>query len=138
MKVVVRPLESTDSEKDILKLRFPNTRNTDHTAKLMDWQTRRSRWLESHPLSDRMHRWIVDAEGEIVGHLAALPQYYRISGQRVVAHTPADYMVLPRYGFHAITLMRKFFRACENYVSCDTVPEAITIETRLGAGGSGR
>ena len=64
-----------------------------------------------------MHRWVVDAEGEIVGHLAALPQYYRINGQRVVAHTPADYMILPGYGFHAITLMRKFFRTCENCVT---------------------
>jgi hypothetical protein len=43
----------------------------------------------------------VDAGGEIVGHLAALPQYYRINGQRVVAHTPARYNVFPGYGFTA-------------------------------------
>jgi len=85
-----------------------------------------------------MHRWVVDAEGEIVGHLAALPQYYRINGQRVVAHTPSDYMVLPEYGFYAITLMRKFFRACENCVACDAVPAAISVETRLGAEEAGR
>ena len=89
--------------------------------------------VESHPLADRMHRWVVDAEGEIVGHLAALPQYYRINGQRVVAHTPADYMILPGYGFHAITLMRKFFRTCENCVACDVMPAVISVETRLGA-----
>jgi hypothetical protein len=133
MTVVVRPLESTDSERDILRLRFPNTQDIDSLTRLMDRQSRRSCWLESHPLADRMYRWIVDAEGEIVGHLAALPQYYRINGQRVVAHTPADYMVAPGYGFHAITLMRKFFRTCENCVACDTVPAAIGVETRLGA-----
>lgn len=103
-----------------------------------DWQSCLWRWLESHPLADRMHRWVVDAEGEIVGHLAALPQYYRINGQRVVAHTPADYMVLPEYGFHAITLMRKFFRTCENCVACDAAPAAISVETRLGAEEAGR
>ena len=85
-----------------------------------------------------MHRWVVDAEGEIVGHLAALPQYYRINGKRVVAHTPADYMILPGYGFHAITLMRKFFRTCENCVTCDVMPAVIGVETRLGAEEAGR
>jgi hypothetical protein len=85
-----------------------------------------------------MHRWVADAEGEIVGHLAALPQYYRIKGQRVVAHTPADYMVLPGYGFHAIILMRKFFRTCENCVTGDVMPAVISVETRLGAEEVGR
>jgi len=85
-----------------------------------------------------MHRWVVDAEGEIVGHLAALPQYYRINGQRVVAHTPAEYMVLPGYGFHAIILMRRFFRTCENCVTGDVMPAVISVETRLGAEEVGR
>jgi hypothetical protein len=102
------------------------------------WHSRVWRWLESHPLADRMHRWVVDAEGEIVGHLAALPQYYRINGHRLFAHTPADYMVLPEYGFHAITLMRKFFRSCENCVAYDWMPAAISVETRLGAEEAGR
>ncbi len=104
-----------------MKLRIL-ARPHDPNAYNADWQSRVWRWLESHPLADRMHRWVVDADGEIVGHLAALPQYYRINGRRVVAHTPADYMVLPEYGFHAITLMRKFFRACENCVACDVTP----------------
>ena len=73
-----------------------------------------------------------------MGHLATLPQYYRINGQRVVAHTPAEYMVLPKHGFHAITLMRKFFRTCENCVACDAVPAVISIETRLRAEEAGR
>jgi hypothetical protein len=47
-----------------------------------------------------MHRWVVATEeGEVVGHLATLPQFYQISHQRVVAHTPADYMVLPELAF---------------------------------------
>jgi hypothetical protein len=110
MKAVVRPLGGADLQKDLTRLRI-RARPHDPRAYDTDWQTRVWRWLESHPLADRMHRWVVDAEGEIVGHLAALPQYYRIDGQRVVAHTPAEYMVLPQHGFHAITLMRKFFRA---------------------------
>jgi hypothetical protein len=88
-------------------------------------------------LAHQMHRWVVATEeGEVMGQLAALPQFYRVSHQRVVAHTPADYMVLPEYGFHAITLMRKFFRTCENCVVCDAA--AIRIETRLRAEEAGR
>jgi hypothetical protein len=137
MKVVVRPLESTDLQKDLTRLRIL-ARPQDPASYDTEWQSRVWRWLESHPLADRMHRWVVDADGEIVGHLAALPQYYRINGQRVVAHTPADYMVLPEYGFHAITLMRRFFRTCENCVACDATPAVIRIETVLGAEEAGR
>ena len=120
-----------------MKLRI-RARPQDPNAYDADWQSRVWRWLESHPLADRIHRWVADADGEIVGHLAALPQYYRINGQRVVAHTPAEYMVLPGYGFHAITLMRMFFRTCENCVACDVMPAVIGVETRLGAEEAGR
>ena len=135
MKAVVRPLEGTDLEgfdrlRTLLYPDRPETFDTDRYFSI--W-----RWLETHPLADQMHRWVVDAEGEIVGHLAAQPQFYRISHRRVVAHTPADYMVLPGYGFHAITLMRKFFRTCENCVACDVAPAAIGVETGLGAEESG-
>ena len=136
MTAVVRPLESTDLQRDLTKLRIL-ARPHDPNCYDVDWLSRVWRWLESHPLADQMHRWVVDAESEIVGHLAALPQYYRINGQRVVAHTPAEYMVLPEHGFHAITLMRKFFRTCENCVACDEVPAVISLETRLGAEESG-
>ena len=137
MIAVVRPLESTDCEGDLTKLRIL-VRPHDPKAYDTDWHSRLWRWLESRPLADQMHRWVVDAEGEIVGHLAALPQHHRINGQQVVAHTPADYMVLPEYGFHAIALMRKFFRTCDNCVACDTVPAVIGIETGLGAEEAGR
>jgi hypothetical protein len=56
----------------------------------------------------------------------------------VVAHTPAEYMVLPGYGFHAISLMRRFFRTCENCVTGDVLPAVISVETRLGAEEAGR
>jgi hypothetical protein len=137
MKVVVRPLESSNLQRNLMRLRIL-AQPHDPKAYNADWYSRVWRWLESHPLADGMHRWVADAEGEIVGHLAALPQYYRINGQRVVAHTPAEYMVLPEYGFHAITLMRKFFRACENCVACDVTPAVIGVETRLGAEEAGR
>ncbi|CAN5616462.1 hypothetical protein BH24ACT22_BH24ACT22_21150 [soil metagenome] len=92
------------------------------------------RWFETHELADHLHRWVaITGEGEVVGHLCALPQYYRINGQRVIAHTPADFMVDPRHGIQAILLMRNFFRTCENMVACDMVPAAIEVETRLGA-----
>jgi hypothetical protein len=92
------------------------------------------RWLETHPLADQLHRWVLASEeNEVVGHLAAVPLFYRVGGERVVAHTPADYQVLPGHGFHALSLMRRFFRTAENCVSVDQVPEAIAVEMRLGA-----
>jgi hypothetical protein len=137
MKAVVRALEGTDLEgfdrlRTLLYPDRPETFDTDRYFSI--W-----RWLGTHPLADQMQRWVVATEeGEVVGHLAAQPQFYRISHQRVVAHTPADYMVLPGYGFHAITLMRKFFRTCENCVACDVMPAVISVETRLGAEKVGR
>ncbi|MGF1473765.1 MAG: GNAT family N-acetyltransferase [Rubrobacteraceae bacterium] len=92
------------------------------------------RWFKAHELADQSYRWVaVTGEGEVVGHLAALPQYYRINGQRVIGHTPADFMVHPKHGIQALILMRNFFRTCENMVACDMVPAAIEVETRLGA-----
>src|ERR687898_2623254 len=100
----------------------------------VDWHSSIWRWLESHPLGEEMRRWVmVTEEGEVVGHLAATPQYYRINGQRVAAHTPADYQVLPQYGFQALLLMRKFFRSTQNCVAVDMLPSVIAVETRLGA-----
>ena len=133
MKVVVRPLDDPSLEDGIAKLRihaypgFPETRDTEFYSSAY-------RWLKSHPLGDEMHRWVAVADGDqVVGHLAATPQYYRINGQRVVAHTPCDYMVHSRHGFQALSLMRKFFRATENCVACDMVPAVIGVESRLGA-----
>ncbi len=132
MKVAVRPLESAD----LPGLERLRTTVYPHYPEAFDhgWHASIWRWLESHPAASELHRWVLETEeGEIVGHLAATPQFYRINGQRVLAHTPADYQVLPQYGFHALLLMRKFFRTAQNCVACDMLPTVISVETRMGA-----
>jgi hypothetical protein len=133
MKAAVEPVESPELEEKIAQLRilsfpdFPEVRDVHYYSALY-------RWYQDHPLSGKLYRWVsLTEEGEVVGHLAAFPQFYRIDGQRVVAHTPGDYMVLPQHGFQAIMLMRSFFRWTENCVVCDMVPAVIGVETRLGA-----
>lgn len=133
MKVVVRPAADGDLE-GINRLRslvYPVSQDS-HDP---EWHQRVWSWLESHPLAEEeFHRWVLSTEeGEIVGHLAATPTRYRINGERVVAHTPADYQVLPQYGFQALLLMRKFFRSVQNCVSIDMLPAVIAVETRMGA-----
>ncbi len=124
-KVSVRPLDDPSLEDGIAGLRiraypqFPETRDVAFYASAY-------RWLRSHPLGDALHRWVaVTDDGRVVGHLAAAPQYYRVNGRRVVAHTPCDYMVDPQHGFQALLLMRAFFQATENCVACDMVPAVI-------------
>ncbi len=133
MKVAVRPHENPELEEGVARVRilsypyFPEVHD-------VDYYTAFYRWFESHPLASEMHRWIlVTEEDEVVGHLAATPQYYRINGKRVVAHTPGDFMVLPQYAFHALALMRRFYRTVENCVAIDMLPNVIAVETRLGS-----
>ena len=137
MKVVMRPLDDPSLEDGVARLRihayprFPEVRD-------VEFYSSAYRWLKSHPLGNDMHRWVAVAndgqdESQVVGHLAATPQYYRIGGRRVVAHTPCDYLVHSRHGFQALSLMRRFFRATENCVACDMVPAVIQVESRLGA-----
>jgi hypothetical protein len=134
MKTTVQSVKGPELEGEIAQLRilsypdFPEVHDVDYYSRLY-------RWYRDHPLADELYRWVsVTEEGEVVGHLTGFPQYYRIDGQRVVAHTPGDYMVLPQHGFQAIMLMRSFFRQTENCVVCDMVPAVIGVETRLGAG----
>ena len=134
MKVAVRPFDhSEELQRGVDRLRkliYPHLPESTDVA----WHASIWRWLESHPLGNEMQRWVlVTEEEEVVGHLAATPQYYRIGGERVVAYTPADYQVLPKYGFQALLLMRKFFRSTENCVAVDMLPSVIAVETRLGA-----
>jgi hypothetical protein len=134
MKVAVRPFDhSEELQRGVDRLRklvYPHLPESTDVA----WHASIWRWLESHPLGNEMQRWVlVTEEEEVVGHLAATPQYYRISGERVVAYTPADYQVLPKYGFQALLLMRKFFRSTENCVAVDMLPSVIAVETRFGA-----
>jgi hypothetical protein len=137
MTAAVRPFQPADlpglDELRILAYpEFPEARDTEFQRYVYEW-------METHPLAaDHMHRWVVADGDRIVGHLVAMPQYYRIGGRRVVAHTPADYMVLPQYGFHALSIMRRFFRTAENCVACDQVPEPIVVEKRLGAREAGK
>jgi hypothetical protein len=137
MKVMVRSLDDPSLEDGVARLRiraypqFPETRDVEFYSSVY-------RWFESHPLGNEMYRWIAVADdgqngSQVVGHLAATPQYYRIGGQRVVAYTPCDYMVHSQHGFQALSLMRTFFRAIENCVACDMVPAVIAVESRLGA-----
>jgi hypothetical protein len=133
VKVVVRPLDDPSLEDSVASLRigaypqFPETRD-------VEFYSSAYRWFGRHPLGGTLYRWVaVDEDSRVVGHLAAVPQYYRIGGQRVVAHTPCDYMVHSRHGFQALSLMRAFFRTVENCVACDMVPAVIGVETRLGA-----
>jgi hypothetical protein len=138
MKVSVRSLaESPELARGADKLRtlvYPESPE----AREVDWHASVWRWLSSHPLAGEMHRWVLATGGDwVVGHLAAVPQYYRVNGRRIVAHTPADYQVLPGHGFHAVSLMRRFFRTVENCVALDQVHEAMAVQTRLGAEKSG-
>jgi hypothetical protein len=133
MRATVKSVEGSELEDKIAQLRilsypdFPEVHEVDYYSSLY-------RWYRDHPLAGKMYRWVAATEeGEVVGHLTAFPQFYRIDGQRVIAHTPGDYMVLPQHGFQAIMLMRAFFRQIENCVVCDMVPAVIEIETRLGA-----
>ncbi len=110
---------------------MPEVREADFYSSVYDW-------FGNHPLSEQVYRWVaVTDDGRVVGHLSGTPQYYRINGQRVAAHTPGDYMVHPQYSFYAVSLMRKFFRTAENCVACDMLPSVIGVETRLGAEDAG-
>jgi hypothetical protein len=131
MKVVIRPVVNADLESlDRLRtLVYPHLPEASDT----DWNSSVWRWLGTHPLAEEMHRWVVATEeGDVVGHLAALPQVYRIGRQRVLAHTSADYQVLPGYGVHAVLLMRKFLSTAETCVICNANSAVIDIATRLG------
>ncbi len=133
-KIAIRPVDNPALEEKVSKLRAASFSHFPEVKDFGFYTFVYHRWWGSSPLAGEVRRWAaVTSEGEVVGHLSALPQFYRIGNQRVVAHTPADYMVDPRYGFQALSLMRTFFRACPNCVACDMVPAVIGVETRLGA-----
>jgi len=84
---------------------------------------RRYRWsrLENLAPADTFE-WVLLAEdGRVVGCLAALPVPYAVGGQRLWAHTTADFMVDPAYSFHGLSLMRECFKRCPRQVSLDDV-----------------
>lgn len=137
-KVSVRQLEDPLFGQDGLREGIGGLRilTHPHIPEVHDFEfyDRFYRWVSEHPLADQARRWVaITEEDEVVGHLSSLPQFYRINGERVIAHTPGDYEVNPGYGFYALSLMRAFFRAADNCVACDILPSVIGIETRLGA-----
>jgi len=130
MRPVLRPFEEADLP-EVAKLHALLYRHEGHDD--LGWYSSLWRWLESHPLAGEIHRWVLSDEGAVVGFLAAIPQFYRIGGKRLIAHTPMDYMVDPRYRFYSISLMREFFRSCPNCVTCDWLPETVKVTKWLGA-----
>ncbi len=95
---------------------------------------RRWQWSLRENLSpDETRRWVLAAGERVVGFLAAMPMTYAIGGERLVAHTPCDYMVHADYRFHGIKLMKQFFKECPNCVTCDDIEATIKITEWLGA-----
>lgn len=132
-KTRIQLLENGELENGVAKLRIASYPDFPEVYDI-DFYERLYRWYGTHPLASEIKRWVaITGESQVVGHVAAVPQYYWIGGERVVAHTPADYMVLPGYGFQALSLMRRFFRETENCVACDMVPAVIRVEARMGA-----
>lgn len=133
MKAGIRQLEPDEPQEKVHQLRvlaYPDHED----VRDFDFFDRMYGWYQRHPLAGRMHRWISEtADGEVVGHLAAMPLYYRVNGERVIAHTPGDYMVHPEHSFQALSLMRRFFKSVDNTFACDMVPAVITVQNRFGA-----
>lgn len=78
-------------------------------------------------------KWVLDAEGTVVGFLGTVPIPYRIGGKRVMTHSPCDYMVATPYRFHGIKLLRECYRACDFNVSLDDMPATIAVSKFLKA-----
>ncbi len=129
MTAIVRPYTNADLP-GVAKLRALLYHHAGDDQ--IDWYASVWNWLERQPAGEP-YRWVLTNGDTVAGFLAAVPQVYRIGGQRVVAYTPTDYMVHPNYGFHAIPLMRTFFQTCRNCVTCDSSIPAIRLQTRLGA-----
>ena len=128
----IRPYDDERDFEATLRLRaasYPGWKD----AADAEWHGAVYRWLGTSPDADQMHRWVLEVRGAVVGHLAAVPLRYRIGGRSVVAHTPADYMVLPGHGFHAVALMRTFFQACPSYIACNVAGQVSTIERAFGS-----
>lgn len=102
-----------------------------------DWpRAFRSRWQwaqQENLYPQDSPRWVLTSGEGVVGFLATIPVPYWINGTSVIAHTPCDYMVHPDHRFHGIKLMRKFFRSCDNCVTCDDIPATIKLTQWLGA-----
>ncbi|MGB3683476.1 MAG: hypothetical protein WA990_13450, partial [Rubrobacteraceae bacterium] len=79
-KVEIRTVEDSSFEQGIGDLRvvayphLPEVRDSSFYDTVY-------RWFEDHPLADQVYRWVaVTEDGEVVGHLSALPLYYWVNG----------------------------------------------------------
>lgn len=95
---------------------------------------RRWAWSQVENLCpENSPKWVLEAAGAVVGFLGTVPIPYRIGGQRVMTHSPCDYMVAPAYRFHGIKLLRECFKACEFSVSLDDMAATIAVSKFLKA-----
>lgn len=137
MRAKVLPLEEAGIPDGVQRLR---SRVYAHYTEAHEaqWHASVYDWIHTNPLAEHIHRWVAVSGGEVVGHLAAIPQHYRIGGERVIAYTPADYMSLPGHGMAALSLLKKFYATVDNHVSCDMVPAVIALENKMGAQPAGQ
>src|SRR5688500_2174086 len=88
----------------------------------------RWRWSqEENGFPAETRRWSLLDGSRLVGFLATVPQRFRVAGHEVLVHSSCDFMVHPDYRFHGISLMREYFRACDNCVSLDDMPATIAV-----------
>ncbi|MDP2269668.1 MAG: GNAT family N-acetyltransferase [Archangium sp.] len=82
---------------------------------------------------ERSPKWVLQADGAVVGFLGTVPIPYRIGGRRVMTHSTCDFMVAPQHRFHGINLLRECFKVCESSVSLDDVAATIAVSKLLRA-----
>ena len=131
--VRIRPMAAEDREGvlDLYATVFGATA-ADRYAERWSWS------FDEGFLADRGRSWVL-ADGEkIVGFLAAFAFQYRIDGHDAIAYSTGDYMVHPGYRFHGIKLMKEYFRACDNTVTCDDMEATIAVSQWLGAKSAGQ
>lgn len=99
---------------------------------------KRRQWTVNDNLApDKTVGWVLEADDAIVGYLVSIPLRYRIGGEDILAHTPADYMVHPDFRFHGIKLMKEFFKECPNCITADDMAATLKVLDWLGAKESG-
>jgi hypothetical protein len=98
----------------------------------------RWQWAQKGNPAGEARRWVLTSGGQVVGSVSALPVRYRLSGNDVVAHTPADFMVDPQHRFHGVRLLQTLFEACPSILSFDDIPATVKVTRWLGANEVGR
>lgn len=95
---------------------------------------RRWHWsLRENLVPDESPAWVLAAGNEVVGYLGTVPHRYVIDGTEIIAHATADYMVHEKYRFYGVSLMKRFFKECENCITADDMEATVKVTTWLGA-----